>query len=206
MRLPHHPQLVEALRAPSKAEPWRVLISGCLAGWQVTTEAKALDELRPTWLAPPLVERIPFCPEDYRLGTPRTMPDLHGGDGFAVLDGRARVLDEHDEDLTARVLAGAEAMVALARARAVDFALMLDRSGSCGSQVISIGCRLRPPVHHAKGVGVATAALLRAGVHVVSQRDYQTLEQLHARVDPAHRVDPDARDHHEHPWVLAHLG
>ena len=34
------------------------------------------------------------------------MPDLHGGDGFAVLDGDARILDEHRNDLTEGMLAG----------------------------------------------------------------------------------------------------
>ena len=206
MRLPHHPELLAALRDPSEAEPWRVLISGCLADWPVTTDGHSMGALRPSWLAPPLVELIPFCPEDYRIGTPRGMPDLHGGDGFAVLDGRAQVLDEHDYNLTPWVIDGAHAMVALAQERTVDFALLLDRSGTCGSQVVSLGCRLVPPVNYVKGVGVATAALLRAGVHVVSQRDYQTLERLHAKLDPSHSVDPEARDHHEHPWVLEHLG
>jgi hypothetical protein len=30
---------------------------------------------------------VPFCPEDHSIGTPHPMPDIHGGDGFNVLDG-----------------------------------------------------------------------------------------------------------------------
>jgi len=185
-----------------------VLISGCLFGWKVAVDGTdyGLSKARPPWLTSQMVTLIPFCPEDYRIGTPRTMPDLHGGDGFDVLDGRARVLDEHRKDLTADMLEGAHAMVALAREHDVDFALLIDRSGACGSQVISVGCRFESPVEHRLGVGVAAAALLRAGVHVVSQRDYRTLGLLHAKLDPDITLDPDAVDHHRHPWVLEHLG
>ncbi|HMR76020.1 MAG TPA: 2-thiouracil desulfurase family protein, partial [Polyangiaceae bacterium] len=159
----------------------------------------------PQWLRGPAVRTFPFCPEDYRLGTPRSMPDLHDGDGFAVLDGKARVLDEKRRDLTAAMLEGARAMLALARAERVDFALLTDRSGACGSQVISIGCRFEEPVQHRRGVGVAAAMLLREGFHVVSQRDFASLERLRAIVEPGHVPDPEARDHHEHPWVLENL-
>lgn len=207
MRLPHHPEAVEALRRPTTEEPWRVLISGCIFGWKVAVDGSTygLDRERPAWLEDPRVEMIPFCPEDHRLGTPRAMPDLHEGDGFAVLDGAARVLDPERNDLTAQVLEGAEAMLQLAQERRVDFAVLTDRSGACGSQVISIGCRLEEPVEYRKGVGVAAALLLRHGIPVVSHRDYRTLDRLHAIVDPDHVEARDLRDHHEHPWVLEHL-
>lgn len=207
MRLPHHPEVVRALRTPTKSDPWRVLISGCLYGLPIGVDGDdyGLGQARPTWLAPPLVQLHPFCPEDYRLGTPRTMPDLHGGDGYDVLDGKARVLDQHHEDLTDRMVEGAHAMVQLAKKHDVDFCLLTDRSGACGSQVISVGCRFELPIEYRKGVGVAAAALLRAGFHVVSQRDFATLEALAKKVDPAHVIDSEARDHHEHPWVLENL-
>lgn len=208
MRLPHHPDAVQALRAPTLDDPWRVLISGCLAGLPVGVAGDdyGLGAQRPAWADDPRVRLVPFCPEDHHLGTPRTMPDLHGGDGFDVLDGRARVLDEHRTDLTDAMLAGARAMVVLAQQHSVDFALLTDRSGACGSQVISVGCRFEEPVDHRMGVGVATAALLRAGVHVVSQRDLRTLGLLGARLEARWAPGSDAVDHHEHPWVLAHLG
>jgi uncharacterized protein YbbK (DUF523 family) len=208
MRMPHHPEILHTLRTPSSSDPWRVLVSGCIAGWPVGVNGTdyGLGHSRPKWLSSPLIQLVPFCPEDFQLGTPRTMPDLHGGDGYDVLDGRARVLDEHREDLTARVLAGAHEMVRLAQEHSVDFALLTDRSGVCGSQVVSVGCRYEEPIQYRKGVGVAAAALLRAGVHVVSQRDFQTLGQLRRLVEPQFVPDPDAVDHHQHPWVLEHLG
>jgi len=207
MRLPHHPERVDQLRTPTAQDPWRVLVSGCLAGLPVgvdgTSYGMSLDGL--PWLRSPRIRLIPMCPEDIGMGTPRTMPDLHGGDGFAVLDGTARVLDEHRNDLTEALLRGARAVSERALAENVDFALLTDRSGACGSQVISVGCRYEEPVEYRLGVGVSAAMLLRHGIDVVSQRDHATLERLRARLDPDHRPDPQAVDHHDHPWVRAHL-
>ncbi len=44
------------------------------------------------------VKAVTFCPEDYSFGTPRSLPDIHGGNGFDVLDGKARVLTDKGED------------------------------------------------------------------------------------------------------------
>jgi uncharacterized protein YbbK (DUF523 family) len=207
VRLPHHPEAVDALRTPTADDPWRVLLSGCMAAWPCGVDGHdyGMPRLRPKWLDSPLVALVPFCPEDVGLGTPRPMPDLHGGDGFAVLDGRARVLDPDRNDLTEGMLAGARAMLAVARERRVDLAVLTDASAACGSQVISLGCRFDEPRRHQRGVGVATAMLLRAGVPVVSWRDFHTLARLHRRIDPTVEIPAEARDHHESAWVLEHL-
>jgi uncharacterized protein YbbK (DUF523 family) len=111
--LAHHRELVEALREPTATDPWRVLVSGCLAGWQCGVDGSdyglgvTLAELSElvTFRA------LPFCPEQTALGTPRTMPDIHGGDGVDVIEGRARVLDQHGADLTNQMLDGARQML-----------------------------------------------------------------------------------------------
>jgi uncharacterized protein YbbK (DUF523 family) len=203
--LAHHPDLVAALRAPSEAEPWRVLVSGCLAGHAcgVNGTDYGLGQALRSFLLFPTVRAVPFCPEDHGLGTPRTMPDLHGGDGFAAVDGKARVLDEHGTDLTDGMLAGARAMLARALAERVELAILTDMSAACGSQVISDGCRFDDPRRFQRGVGVATALLLRAGIPVVSQRDYKTVGLLRARLEPSFVPDLAARDHHESGWYVA---
>jgi len=207
MKLPHHPEVVDALRIPTREHPWRILVSGCLMGMPcgVGGDDYGLGTARPQWFADARVRTIPFCPEDYGIGTPRTMPDLHGGDGFAVLDGTAQILDESRRDLTDCMLAGAREMLRVAQAESVDFAVLTDRSAACGSQVISIGCRFEEPVQHTHGVGVAAALLLRNGVHVVSQRDPKTLGMLGAKLDADFAPAAGVVDHHHHPWVLAHL-
>jgi uncharacterized protein YbbK (DUF523 family) len=147
----------------------------------------------------------PFCPEDAGLGTPRTMPDCHGGDGFDVLDGTARVRDEHGADLSAGMIAGADAMVARAREIDARFAILLDASGACGTQVIHEGCRFDTPSVRQRGAGVAAAALARAGFPLVSQRDHRTMGLIRARLDPTFTPDPDATDHHQTEWVRENL-
>ena len=78
-------------------------------------------------------------------------------------------------------------------------------SAACGSQVISLGCRFDSPRRFQKGVGVATALLLEAGIHVLSQRDFRSLELLRKRLDPGHEPKTEALDHHEHPWTTENL-
>jgi uncharacterized protein YbbK (DUF523 family) len=207
-RLAHDPAARAALRSPSSADPWRVLVSGCLMGWPCGVEGTdyGLGGALPWMRGLSTLRLVPFCPEDVGLGTPRAMPDLHGGDGFAVLRGAASVRDPDGVDLTEGMLRGGRAMVAAALEARVDFAVLTDASAACGSQVLSLGSRLVEPRRHQQGVGVATALLLQAGVPVVAQRDHRTLDLLRRRADPHWPGDPDARDHHEHPWVRAHFG
>ncbi len=205
--LAYDPDAIGHLRAPSVEDPWRVLVSGCLAAWPcgVAGTDYGLGTALGGLLSLPTLRPLPFCPEDHALGTPRTMPDIHGGDGFDVIAGRARVLDEHGADLTKAMLMGARAMVEYAVSEGAELAILTDMSAACGSQVISLGCRLVLPRHHQKGVGVATAAVLAAGIPVVSQRDFRTLARLRQRLDPDHRPAEDALDHHEQPWTVEHL-
>jgi len=207
MLLPYHPEFLSELREPTAHDPWRVLISGCLAGWKCGIDGSdngvgtTLDDL----LRLSTFAAFAFCPEEHTLGTPRSMPDIHGGDGFDVIAGRAQVLDEHGVNLTAGMLAGARAMLEFARESDVELAILTDMSAACGSQVISDGFRLVEARAYRKGVGVATAMLLDAGIPVVSQRDYHTLAQLRARLDPAYEPPADALDHHHNAWTVANL-
>lgn len=207
MLLAHHRSAIDELREPTAQNPWRVLVSGCLAGWRCGVEGGdyGFGALFAELFALPTLCALPFCPEQYGLGTPRTMPDIHGGDGFDVISGRAKVFDEHGRDLTEQMLAGARAMLAFAEQGRAELAILTDMSAACGSQVISDGCRMIAERRWQRGVGVATALLLEAGIPVVAQRDYETLGLLRSRLQPGHRVPADARDHHEHPWVLEHL-
>jgi uncharacterized protein YbbK (DUF523 family) len=204
LRLAADPALVDALRTPSPDAPWRVLVSGCLAGLPCGVDATdyGLSAARPPL---PGVVWVPFCPEDAGLGTPRTWPDLVGGDGHDVWDGRARVTDPAGADLTAAMCAGARQMVERAQRERVDFAVLTDTSGACGTVVVWDGVRSGPSAVRRLGVGVAAAALLRAGVPVVSQRDHATLARLRRRLEPGWVPPGDLRDHLDHPWVREHL-
>ncbi|MHC4959448.1 MAG: 2-thiouracil desulfurase family protein [Planctomycetota bacterium] len=204
MRMAHDPDAVDSLRAPAPDKPWRALVSGCMLGWGCGVDGTdyGMGGTLADFFGHPLVETVPFCPEDVALGTPRGMPDLHGGDGFAVLDGEGRALDEKGNDLSWGMIEGAAAMTRFAQDENVDFAVLTDMSGACGTQVIPDGCRFDEPRKYQQGVGVAAAMLIRARIPVVSQRDFRTLGALWKRIDPGHAVDADARDHHESDWYV----
>ena len=79
-------------------------------------------------------------------------------------------------------------------------------SAACGTQVISLGARDASPRRFQRGMGVMAATLDRAGIPVMSQRDHRTMQRLLSRLSPGYVVEPDALDHHEHPWTVAHFG
>ena len=208
MRLAHDPEAVARLREPTADEPWRVLLSGCIAGLACGVDGTdyGFGGAMQWFFDLPRVVAVPFCPEDAGLGTPRGWPDIEGGDGLDVLDGRARVIDEKGNDLTKGMIVGAEAMVAFAQQERIDFAMLMDMSGACGTQVISDGTRFVEERKYRRGFGVAAAALVRAGVPVVSQRDDRTLDRLRLRLDPDATPRDDVEDHHERTWYRDYFG
>ncbi len=138
-----------------------ILISACLLGVPCRYDAAARppaelpEELRGQAL-------LPVCPEELGgLATPRPPAELAGGDGRAVLAGSARVLRAGGEDVTEAFLRGAEAVVELARRGGAGAACLKSKSPSCGVTRTHIGGEVRP------GMGVAAAALERAGVRLV---------------------------------------
>ena len=111
---------------------------------------------------------VAVCPErDGGLGVPRPRSHLQGGDGFRVLDGEARVRDEHGADGTVYFLAGAAAALAAAREKGVTLAILKEHSPSCGLR----GARFDVG---REGAGVACALLLNEGIAVYSEEDVES--------------------------------
>jgi uncharacterized protein YbbK (DUF523 family) len=108
---------------------------------------------------------LPVCPEQLGgLTTPRPRATLVGGDGRAVAQGRARVVDEAGHDVTAHFLTGAGQVLHVAKLAGATGALLAEGSPSCGVAQV--------PVDGGKvfGCGV-TAAVLQANsveVHPVA--------------------------------------
>jgi uncharacterized protein YbbK (DUF523 family) len=152
----------------------------------------------------PNVRVVAFCPEKLAFGTPRATPDIHGGTGFDVLDGTARVLSDTGQDWTVQMLAAADAMLRVAQENDVRLALLMDISAACGSQVIYDGPRSAG--RHQAGQGVCAALLIRHGIKVLSQRDHRTLDAVLSKLDSNYQSHPAARDHHETPWYVETLG
>ena len=112
---------------------------------------------------------VAVCPEELGgLGTPRPGAHLIGGDGHAVLDGRATVRREADGvDVTAQFRAGAEA--AAERAAGATLAILKARSPSCGCGQTTIAGAVAP------GDGVFAALLRRRGLALRTDEDGGTL-------------------------------
>lgn len=99
---------------------------------------------------------LPVCPEQLGgLPTPRPAADLIGGDGDAVLAGRARVLTREGRDVTSHFCRGASQCLALAQAQNIRRAYLKGGSPSCGLSP-------RP--------GVTAALLLQNGIEIIEYR------------------------------------
>ena len=86
---------------------------------------------------------IPVCPEQLGgLPTPRPAADLSGGDGMDVLTGFASVITQDGRDVTEAFLAGAEAVLKIARDQNIRLALLKARSPSCGVKQLGVTAAL----------------------------------------------------------------
>ena len=191
----------------SADSPLKVLVSACITGASCGADGSAYGAPFPhtaRLLELPNVVPVPFCPEDLALGTPRAIPDIDHGNGFDVLDGKARVFTSTGRDCTQEMLAAARAMLALAQREHVRLALLMDISAACGSQVIYIGDR-RNGVYQ-RGQGVCAALLARHGIPIVSQRDFKTLGAIVYKLNPDSPPPHGARDHHESDWYRSYFG
>ncbi len=141
-----------------------VLVSACLLGRACRFDGKdklvkeLLDALRAE-----KAEAVPFCPEEAGgLGTPRPAARIVGGDGDAVLDRMARVVNDRGEDVTEAFLDGARQAVDAAREHGCAVAYLKERSPSCGCAQVHTERGV------ARGCGVTTALLRRSGIAVIS--------------------------------------
>ena len=199
------PEAIEAWPDFTTDQPLRILVSGCLAGNPVGYDGSTYGTYAhiARLMSAPNVQVTPFCPENFSFGTPRALCDIHGGDGFDVLAGHARVLTEEGEDWTDGMVIAAREMLRIARESDVRFAILMDISAACGSQVIYAGAR--PEAPYRVGQGVCAALLSEAGIPVVSQRDLKTLKHIFEKIGCEFDFGRSPKDHHETDWYLTHL-
>lgn len=146
-----------------------IVVSACLAGLATTHDGKA----KPNPKVLELVRQgraILVCPEQLGgLPTPRPEAEIASGDGAAVIEGQARVLDIHGNDVTENYLRGAREALKAARLAGSTKAILKSRSPSCGWGRIHDGTfsgSMR------EGDGVTTALFLKEGIAVVSEDDF----------------------------------
>jgi uncharacterized protein YbbK (DUF523 family) len=141
-----------------------VLVSACLLGERCRYDG---GDKRAGSLIAALeengVEAVPFCPEEAGgLGTPRPPCSIEGGDGAAVLDGAARVLDDTGRDRTDEFLKGARLALEAARTRGCRHAYLKEHSPSCGT------AQTTTPTGRSEGRGVTAELLFRNGIALIS--------------------------------------
>lgn len=104
-------------------------------------------------------EAVPFCPEEHGgLGTPRPAAWIESDGAEAVLDGTARVVNEHGTDVTRGFAQGAQGALELCRQEGLERAYLKERSPSCGVAETHVGGK------RCSGPGVTAANLQRAGI------------------------------------------
>lgn len=147
-----------------------IVVSACMAGLAVRYDGNSS-----------LIEGIArlvregkavlICPE--QLGgfpTPRPPAEIQNGDGYDVLDGKAKVIDQQGEDVTEEFIRGARQALAVAQAAGATKAVLKENSPSCGSHFIYSGKFNGEKV---KGVGVTTALFERNGIEVLSEDGFE---------------------------------
>lgn len=141
-------------------------VSACLVGCKCRYDKKSawqedIEQLVKNHSA------IPICPEQIGgLPTPRDPAEIIGGDGFDVLDGKARVIDCNGNDVTEEFIDGARQALQIALTAGITEAILKERSPSCGSHMIYDGSfsGLKKA-----GVGVTAALFMRNGIAVSSE-------------------------------------
>lgn len=143
------------------------VISACLIGCECRYDQKSCLEPELEQLLRE-GEVIPVCPEQLGgLPTPRPPAEIVGGDGYDVLDGKARIVDRQGNDVTEPFLAGARQALRLAQAVGATTAILKENSPSCGSSFIYDGTFTGSKV---TGVGLTAALFRRHGIEVRSEQ------------------------------------
>ena len=139
----------------------KILISACLLGVNCRYDGRSSPGNLPE-----IEEKdacfIPVCPEQLGgLPTPRAPSAIIGGNGFDVLDGKARVASQNNLDVTDKFLKGAFETLKLIKKLGIDTCYLKDRSPSCGMRLIS------EATGEIVGPGVTAALLIRENLHVI---------------------------------------
>jgi uncharacterized protein YbbK (DUF523 family) len=139
-----------------------ILISACLLGIRCRYDGAAKYDAR----IEKLMEKhhlIPVCPEIYGgLSTPRN-PSERSGD---------KVAGKNGQDVTAAFQKGAEETLALAKLFHCEYAILKERSPSCGHGQIYDGTFTGKLI---SGSGVAAELLMKNGVKVLGESQMEEL-------------------------------
>ena len=112
---------------------------------------------------------IPVCPEQLGgLPTPRISQEIQGCSGEKVLDGKCKVKNKSDENVTRQFIKGAEEALKIAKQFNIKEFIAKSKSPSCGCGKTYDGTFSGKLID---GDGVTTALLKRNGIKVISEED-----------------------------------
>jgi uncharacterized protein YbbK (DUF523 family) len=145
----------------------KYIVSACLAG--VNCTYKKTNNLKPFVKA--LVDKekaVPVCPEVMGgLGIPREKAEISGGNGFDVLNLRAKVITGSGRDISREYIKGAGIIGAIAKRYKIKKAILKSGSPACGCGFIYDGTFTDTRI---KADGVLTAILKAGGVKIFNER------------------------------------
>jgi uncharacterized protein YbbK (DUF523 family) len=143
----------------------KVIISACLMGVRCRYDG-GHSQNETAMNQQGTYQLIPVCPEESGgLPTPRPSAEIVGGDGDAVLDGKAKVMTADGTDVTEAFLKGAHHALEVAQSHGATHVILKARSPSCGCGDIYDGTFSGTLT---SGDGVTTALLKRHGIIVSS--------------------------------------
>lgn len=155
----------------------KILMSACLLGEKVRYNGEARvaeDPIVSRWISEGRV--VPVCPEvEAGMGIPRNPAEIFGGDGKAVLRGKAAVIERNGTEVTDFFVWGAHMALDLCQKLNIRFAVLTESSPSCGSTTIYDGSFSGKKN---KGMGVTAALLTEQGIQVFSQHSIPDVERL----------------------------
>lgn len=146
-----------------------IMVSACLFG--VDCKYNGESNRSPELVAALQNEQVVLiCPEQSGgLPTPRPPCEIVGGDGYDVLKGTARVMNNNGEDLSQAFIKGAQNVALIAEAVKPDLIILKSRSPSCGVGSIYDGTFTSTS---RQGDGVACALLKQKGLKVLSDDEF----------------------------------
>ncbi|WP_017754743.1 DUF523 domain-containing protein [Calidifontibacillus oryziterrae] len=146
-----------------------IVVSSCLAGLKVRYNGThCLQDKISKLLAEN--KAITVCPEVLGgLSIPREPAEIVGGDGDAVLDGKAKVINKLGKDVTEEFLKGAYATLKTVKEVNATVVVLKESSPSCGSTKIYNGEFNGMKV---AGNGVTAALMKRNGIKVLSEESF----------------------------------
>ncbi len=104
---------------------------------------------------------IPICPEQLAgFPTPRLKCEIEKGNGFDVIEGKSKILNERGLDVTEKFIKGANEVLYICKTFGIDLAFFKEKSPSCGVSKIYNNGKL------CNGCGVTTALLLKNNIKV----------------------------------------